>query len=108
MIFWRIGLSSTSSGGVFELAYSEYDLISSRGFFHDRGPVFKIDALKGVDTERTTGDTSEALTLTCVAGAGLFFRVKKEQQQQKNNNSRPAPAMQATLTNTSTWNNLVL
>lgn len=43
----------------------------------------KIDALKGVDTERTTGETSEALTLTCVAGAGLFFRAKEEQQQQK-------------------------
>ena len=82
MIFWRIGLSSTSSGGFFfELANSEYDLISSRGLFYDRAPVFKIDALKGVDTERTTGETSEALTLTYVAGAGLVFRANEEQKK---------------------------
>lgn len=70
----------------FELANSEYDLISSRGFFHDRAPVLKIDTFKGVDTERTKGETSEALTLTCVAGTGLFFRAKEEQQKNYNKN----------------------
>lgn len=65
----------------FELANSEHDLISSRGLFYDRAPVFKIDALKGVDTERTTGETSEALTLTYVAGAGLVLRANEEQKK---------------------------
>ena len=103
MIFWRIRLSSTSSGSFF-LSLPIYDLISSRGFFHDQAPVLKIDAFKGVDTERATGETSKALTLTCVAGTGFFLRAKEEQQQQQNN--RPAPATQVTLTNTSTFSSL--
>jgi len=83
-----------------ELANSEYDLISTGAYFTTERRSSKSTRQK-VSTMR--GQTSEALTLTCVAGAGLFLGRRKNNNKK---NNRPAPATQVTLTNTSTFSSL--